>query len=130
MAPKDAHESGAGDGALVVITTAGDGETARRIAAVLVENRLAACVNILSGVNSIYRWRGETVDEGEFLLVIKTWSDRFDDLKRRIVAEHTYEVPEVVARSIESGHAPYLEWVLKETRSSGAPPAGKDTQKS
>jgi len=103
-------------GGLVVFTTAGDEESARKIAAFLVENRLAACVNIVSGVNSIYRWKGKVADDRELLLVIKTWSDRFGDLRNAIVSEHVYDVPEIVAFRVEGGHPPYLDWIYKETR--------------
>ncbi len=109
------HDRAAGRG-IVVLVTAQKPESAQKIAASLVEERLAACVNIVPGVKSAYRWEGKVVEDEEQLLVIKTHDDRFDSLKKRIVELHTYDLPEVIALPIEDGHRPYLEWIEKETR--------------
>jgi len=86
-------------------------EKAAEIARTLVEERLAACVNIVPGVRSIYRWKGEVCDDAEVLCVIKTRQDRVDALRDRLPALHPYEVPELVVLEVASGHAPYLAWI-------------------
>ena len=96
---------------LVVLCTVGKPEDADWIAREVVERRLAACVNVLPGVTSTYRWRGEIEKNEEILLVIKTQSERFEALKEAIVSMHSSEVPEVIALAIEAGHSPYLEWI-------------------
>jgi periplasmic divalent cation tolerance protein len=103
-------------GALVVFVTTSDEADAERIAGVLVEERLAACVNIVGGIRSVYRWEGKVTTDREQLLIIKTFADRFDALKEKVLEEHTYDLPEIVALPIESGHHAYLDWLLQETR--------------
>jgi periplasmic divalent cation tolerance protein len=103
------------DPALLCLTTCPDAETAARVAHVLVEERLAACVNRLPGATSTYRWRGEVHDDAEVLLLIKTTRERFDALRERLVELHPYEVPELIALAIADGHAPYLDWIATET---------------
>ena len=98
-------------GRLVVVSTVARAEDAERIARALVERGLAACVNVVPAVTSIYRWKGKVEREEERLLLIKTRAERFDALKRALVSLHPYEVPEVLALSIADGHAPYLEWL-------------------
>lgn len=102
---------------LLCLSTCPDAETAARIAHALVEERLVACVNQLSGVQSTYRWQGRVVEEPEVLLVIKTTRERFDALRERLVALHPYEVPELVALDITDGFGPYLDWIAGETAS-------------
>ncbi len=101
---------------LLALVTAGDEESADRIASALVTGRLAACVNIVGNVRSVYRWKGKIEKDAEFLLIIKTWQDRFEDLKKRVLDLHTYDVPEIIALRIDEGHAPYLEWMFAESR--------------
>jgi periplasmic divalent cation tolerance protein len=96
---------------LVVLCTVGKAEDAEWIAREVVERRLAACVNVVPGVTSIYRWRGEVEKNEEILLVIKTRSERFEALRETIVSMHNSEVPEVIALAVEAGHAPYLAWL-------------------
>lgn len=98
----------------VAISTAPDAETAGRIAQTLVEERLAACVNVVTGIRSIYRWQGRIEDEGEVLLVIKTCADRVAALAERLPALHPYDVPELLALPVEAGFEPYLRWVTGE----------------
>ncbi len=100
---------------ILVTTTAPDAEQGQRIARILVEERLAACVNIVPGVRSIYRWRGEMCEDSEVLLWIKTRRDLFQKLQERVVAVHPYEVPEMIAIEISGGSTPYLSWVSEET---------------
>src|SRR2546430_11714352 len=96
------------DDALVCLLTFPDDETARRIARQLVEEHLAACVNLVGGVRSIYAWKGAVSDDAEVLGVCKTTAARFEALRARVAALHPYEVPEVIALRVEAGHPPYL----------------------
>ena len=100
----------------VAFATAPDEAVALRIARALVEERLAACANLVPGVRSIYRFRGVVEDEREVLLVIKTCADRVEALAERLRALHPYEVPELVVVPTAGGLAPYLDWVRAETR--------------
>ena len=96
---------------VVALSTVGSAEDAARIARALVERRLAACVNVVPGVTSYYRWKGEVASDGEWLLVVKTTADVFDALRDTLVELHPYDLPEVVALEIEAGHTPYLDWI-------------------
>ncbi len=95
----------------VVLITAPSEEVARSIARALVEERLAACVNILPGLTSIYRWQGEVAEDQEVLLIIKTTTFAFPRLKERVLALHPYTVPEIIALPIAEGHGAYLDWL-------------------
>jgi periplasmic divalent cation tolerance protein len=103
-------------GVCVVLMTAPNAEKAGELAHALVGERLAACVNVVPGLRSIYRWEGAVQDESELLLVAKTTADRFDALQQRVLALHPYEVPEVLRLEVEQGHLPYLDWVRESTR--------------
>lgn len=107
---------GAGTDALVVLVTAPSPEKAAELARALVEERLAACGNVVPGLRSIYRWQGAVQEETEALLLLKTTRARLDALRARVVALHPYEVPEVLALPVEAGHAPYLAWIADSTR--------------
>lgn len=98
----------------VALATAPDLETAARIARALVEERLAACANVIPGVRSIYRWQGRVEDEAEVLLVLKTCADRVDALGARLRALHPYTLPELVALPAVGGLVSYLDWVRGE----------------
>lgn len=98
------------DGIIVLCTCSGR-EEAGRIAHALVEARLAACVNILPEIESVYRWQGQIETAGEVLLLIKTLPSRFAELRDRIVALHSYEVPEILAVPIAAGAENYLNWL-------------------
>lgn len=98
----------------VVLITAPPGEGSR-IARVLVEQRLAACVNIISGIRSIYRWEGSICDEPEELLVAKTVEEKVDALISRVREIHSYTVPEVIALPVVRGNDSYLKWLESET---------------
>jgi len=100
---------------LVVYVTAPPKE-AEGLASALVEERLAACVNILPSVRSVYTWEGETCVDEEALLVIKSRAAQLDALRERVVALHPYDVPEVIALPIAGGHPPYLDWIAESTR--------------
>lgn len=100
----------------VVFCTCPDPDTASDIASRLVADKLAACVNILPGLTSVYEWQGKVESDTEALLIIKTAGDRVDALTRRIEALHPYEVPEVIALPIDAGLPAYLNWITDETR--------------
>lgn len=99
---------------LLILSTCPDTETAARIAHALVEERLAACVNRVSGVASTYRWQGEVLEDAEVLLLIKTTRERFEALRARLLELHPYDVPELIALDIVGGHTPYLDWIAQE----------------
>ena len=101
---------------LLVLVTTADAEQAARIARTLVEEKLAACGNVLSGLRSIFSWQGKIEDTSEALLLLKTRTELFEELKKRVLELHSYEVPEVVALKISAGHQPYLDWILANTR--------------
>lgn len=98
---------------LVVLMTAPDIDQARRIARALVEERLAACCNILGGVESIYRWEGAVETAAEVLAIIKTSNAKFPDLERRIRELHPYDVPEILAMPVIAGSDNYLRWIAE-----------------
>jgi periplasmic divalent cation tolerance protein len=95
----------------LVLTTADSAELAGTIARALVERRLAACVNVVGPVQSIYRWKGKIAMDEERLLVIKTRATRFAELRAAIRELHSYDVPEVLLLPIEGGDRPYLDWL-------------------
>ncbi|HKD65932.1 MAG TPA: divalent-cation tolerance protein CutA [Candidatus Binataceae bacterium] len=108
---------------LVVFVTTANAEDAATIGRALVEERLAACANLVGPIRSIYRWRDAVEDAAEHLLMIKTQSGRYPALQARVRELHPYEVPEIVAVDIEKGSPPYLEWILESTaQPSGSAP--------
>jgi periplasmic divalent cation tolerance protein len=100
----------------VVLCTVADAQQAALIARLLVEERLAACGNIIAGLRSIYRWQGKICDEPEVLLILKTAPDRVALLAERIKQLHSYQNPEVLALPIGAGLRSYLDWVHEQTR--------------
>jgi periplasmic divalent cation tolerance protein len=102
---------------LAVFITAGSHEEADRIAQALVAERLAACVNIIPGVTSVYRWEGTIQRDQEWLLVVKSRSPRLDALVRRVQALHSYDVPEIIAMPLTGGNEAYLHWIDREVPS-------------
>ena len=86
-------------------------EHAERIARTMLEERLVACVNIVSGVKSLYWWKGEIQDESETMLVIKTPSESYAQLERRLIEIHPYQVPEVLSLEVVDGSRSYISWV-------------------
>jgi periplasmic divalent cation tolerance protein len=96
---------------LIVFVTCAEREQAESIAQTVVEEALAACVNVLPGVRSCYRWENQLTWSDEVLLVIKTTDDRYDALEVRIRELHSYEVPEIVAVRVAKGFEKYLEWI-------------------
>lgn len=104
--------------ALLVITTLPDEESAAALAGHLVEQRVAACVNILAPCRSVYRWQGKVERSTEVPLLIKTTQDRYADLEAAIRAKHPYELPEIVAVPVGAGLPAYLDWIATECTSS------------
>lgn len=96
---------------LIVLVTTPNAEEAARIAEVLVSEQLAACVNIVPGIESIYRWEGNVTRDQEALMIIKTTAERYDELERRVKELHSYSTPEVIALRIERGSEQYLNWL-------------------
>ena len=97
---------------VIVLTTAGTSFDAEGMAAVLVEKRLAACVNIVPRIRSVYRWHGKVEHDDEQLLVIKTTEERVAELRDEVLARHPYEVPELVILRMDSIEGPYRQWLL------------------
>ncbi len=102
------------EGHVVIMTTAGSREEARRLARGLVEKHLAACVQMMS-IDSVYEWKGKLQEDPEFLLLIKTRRERYADVEVHLRNAHSYEVPEILAVSVEQGLATYLGWIDEQT---------------
>ena len=100
----------------LVFCTCPDQATAQRIATLLVDEELAACVNILPGVESVYRWQDRRESSQEYLLLIKTTQDAYPELEKTITSHHPYELPEVIAVSITDGLSGYLDWIDDSVR--------------
>ena len=96
---------------ILVLTTASSKEEARKIARALVERVLAACVNVVPQVGSIYRWEGEVEEAEEWLLIIKTTTGAFEQVRDAIQELHSYDVPECICVAIDSGSSEYLGWI-------------------
>lgn len=97
----------------VVLTTAGSEDEARKIAQHLVQNELAACVNIVPQVESIYRWQGKIESSREYLMLIKTTSANFARVRDAIQQLHSYDLPECISVAVEDGSSDYLEWIAE-----------------
>ncbi|MCP3103859.1 divalent-cation tolerance protein CutA [Myxococcus sp. K15C18031901] len=104
--------------ACLVLVTAPSADKAAELARTVVEEKLAACGNILPGIRSIYRWEGKVQDDAEAFILFKTRTALFEALRARLVALHPYQVPEVLRVDLAAGHAPYLAWILDSTRAS------------
>jgi periplasmic divalent cation tolerance protein len=96
---------------IIVLATAGSKDEARRIGRALVERMLAACVNVVPQVTSIYRWEGEIEEAEEWLLVIKTTKAAFEDVRAVVLELHSYDLPECISLAIEDGSLEYLSWI-------------------
>ena len=103
---------------LLVLCTCPDRDVALELSGPLIEQGLAACVNILAGVTSVYRWEGRVAQEAECLLLIKTTEARYPALEQALRTRHPYELPEIIAVPIEQGLAEYLQWVDRCTKTS------------
>ena len=109
---------------LLCFCTCPDAGVASRIADSLVGEGLAACVNVMPGLRSVYRWQGAVERSDEVLLLVKTTRERLPALSARVVALHPYELPEVVAVEVAGGLSAYLDWVVEQTGQPGEPPSG------
>lgn len=107
---------------LQVFVTVPSAEVGDQIASRVVEERLAACVQRMGPIRSVYRWQGNIESSEEWLLVLKTDGDSWPALRERIVALHSYEVPEILALPVVEGHPPYLRWVAESLRRDKASP--------
>ncbi|MEO5343415.1 MAG: divalent-cation tolerance protein CutA [Gammaproteobacteria bacterium SHHR-1] len=97
------------------LCTCPDLDCAERLAKALVQQRLAACVNILPGISSVYAWQGQIEQETEVLLLIKTASEQVQAMTQALAELHPYEVPEIISLPVGTGHLPYIEWVKQCT---------------
>src|SRR5919108_4385154 len=102
---------------LLVLTNLPDRATAERLADLLIEQQLAACINILAPCRSVYRWKGAVQHDEEHPMLIKTTAERYAALERALREGHPYELPEIIAVPIERGLPAYLQWVADETKS-------------
>ena len=100
----------------IILTTAGSADEAERIAAALVEAQLAACVNIVSPITSVYRWKGSVQKEKEWLLLIKTTASAFETVSQKIRELHSYDLPECIQIPIDAGTAEYLNWIAENVK--------------
>ncbi|CAN6720550.1 unnamed protein product [Malus baccata var. baccata] len=101
---------------IVVYVTVPSREVGKKLAESLVREKLAACVNLVPGIESVYEWKGEVQTDSEELLIIKTRQSLFEALTAHVKANHPYDVPEVIALPINAGSLPYLEWIKNSTR--------------
>jgi periplasmic divalent cation tolerance protein len=101
--------------ARIVLSTAGSADEARKIAQFLVERRLAACVNIVPQIESVYRWQGKVETAAEWLLIIKTQASAFPQVCATIKELHSYELPECIMVEVDAGSQPYLDWVKENS---------------
>jgi len=100
----------------IALTTTGSEEEARKIARALVERRLAACVNIIPHMTSIYRWKENVEEASEWLLIIKTTANAFDQVRQAIGELHSYDLPECICLTVEEGSANYLQWIAESVK--------------
>ncbi len=96
---------------IVVFVTCPDREVGRKIAKSLVENKLAACVNVIDGLSSVYYWQGKIEEDNEVLLIIKTQEENYEKLEKFIKENHPYTVPEIIAMPVIKGSQDYLNWI-------------------
>ena len=100
----------------VIITLTSNPDEARKLAHLLVENKLAACVNIIPNITSVYEWKGEICEDTEYLVQIKTRKELFEKVKKAILENHSYELPAILMLPVEAGLEGYLKWVDENTK--------------
>lgn len=115
MSARGMNADGAND-VILVLTNLPDHASAKRIAEALVENHAAACVNILAGCTSVYRWQGKVETANEVPLLIKSSREAYPLLEKIIRSHHPYELPEIIAITVDAGLPGYLQWVEQETK--------------
>lgn len=103
----------------VILSTAGSQEEGERIARTLVEQQLAACVNVVPQITSVYRWQGKVETASEVMLVVKTTAGMLEQAEAALRAAHSYEIPEVLVLSPGFGHSEYVDWLLRSVREPG-----------
>jgi periplasmic divalent cation tolerance protein len=101
---------------LLVLTNLPDRAAAERLADLVIEKKLAACVNILAPCRSVYRWKGAVQHDDEHPMLVKTTAERYPELEKALRAAHPYELPEIIAVPVERGLPAYLDWVAAETK--------------
>ena len=101
---------------IVILITARDKKEAHKIAKALLKNKLAACVNIIGGLSSIFRWQGKIDQAKETLLIVKSKKEKFEKIVKLVKSAHSYAVPEIIAMPIVSGFKPYLNWINDSIR--------------
>ena len=101
---------------VVIYITAGSMSEAKKIGHALVEEKLAACSNIISPIHSIYNWQGKICDDKEALMILKTKKKLFKQIVKRVEELHSYDVPEIIAMPIIEGSSKYLSWINEETK--------------
>ncbi len=104
---------------VIGFSTAPNEDVARALGEKLVREGLAACVNVVPDIRSIYVWKGEIVEDSESLMIIKTRKDLVDKVRQVFEKEHPYEVPELIFIDVVGGHKPYIEWVIENTKDEG-----------
>jgi periplasmic divalent cation tolerance protein len=114
--------------AIVVVTTVGTEEQANLIAREIIARRQAACVNILPGVRSIYRWKGKICKDGELMLVVKTLAGEFDGVAATIRELHSYELPEILSFQVAQGEPGFLAWIADSVDKNAALPDDEDEE--
>lgn len=102
---------------LLVISTVPNENLANKLSKILLENRVAACVNIIKNVNSLYWWKESIENSSEIILLIKTTDEKYQEVEDLIKKNHPYEIPEIIAFDIKKGFSKYLKWIEDETRS-------------
>ncbi len=105
---------------IVILITAGSSEEAGKIARALVEQKLAACVNLIDPIRSVYRWEGKVAEDGEVLLIIKSSRELFDEVRRVVEQMHSYQVPELICLPVIDGSPNYLNWLTESLKSPGS----------
>lgn len=101
---------------IVVLITTPNEEEAVKIAKTLVEEKLAGCINIIKNIRSIYSWQGKIEDDSEVLMIVKTRSELFEELEKRVKSMHSYTVPEIISMDIKKGSESYLKWLIEVTK--------------
>lgn len=101
---------------IVILCTVPDVECARNIAAILIEEKLAACCNIIQGLLSIYKWQGALKEDNELLLIIKSTAEKFSLLESRITKLHPYDTPEIIGTEFNYSNDKYLQWIIESIR--------------
>ena len=107
---------------IIILITAGSSEEAGKIARSLVEQKLAACVNLIDPIRSVYRWEGKVTEDGEALLIVKSSRELFDEVQRVVEQMHSYQVPELICLPIIDGSPNYLNWLTESLKSPGSEP--------